>query len=108
MGTLIQNPDGTHVFKGGFDTKKKSDMEQLTNLIFKPIKIEEETPKKETPRVIVEPIAVPLEEVPQKNEETPTEVTGGLLDKVKEVVEKVVELKPKKKKTRKKKKTTEK
>ncbi len=37
MGTLEKTADGRHVFKGGFSTKNKEDMQQLTDTILKPI-----------------------------------------------------------------------
>ena len=97
MGKLIQNPDGTHVFKGGFDTKKKSDMEQLTDLIFKPIKEEKEVPKVIEEPKVVEPVLAIIEDIPK-------EETKSFVEDVKKVVEET--LKPKK--TKKKKKTTKK
>lgn len=35
MGKLIKNKNGTHTFKGGFSTKSKDDMKQVSAIVKK-------------------------------------------------------------------------
>ena len=111
MGKLIQNPDGTHTFKGGFSTRNKEDMERLRTLVFKPISSVVEEPEGE-PKIIEEPVETLVEEVPEVKTlvpiEEPKEESKSLVEEVKDVVKKAIKSKPKTRRAKKKKEDTSK